>query len=113
MKLDTEQINYHERIILVGLGPHAKRIYINILKNLHINPKIIVDLECKKEITKKYIKDHNISCDLYFIQNKDKDRRRLSFSDKQNITSLLKHHKITKAIISTEPKSHVAYAELF
>ena len=36
-------------IILVGLGPHAKRIYMNLFKKYRMSPKIIVDLKSKRE----------------------------------------------------------------
>ena len=38
-----------KNIMLVGLGPHSKRIYMNYFKNHNIIPSIIVDLESNKE----------------------------------------------------------------
>lgn len=35
-------------IILVGLGPHAKRIYMNLFKKYRMSPKVIVDLKSKR-----------------------------------------------------------------
>ncbi len=32
-------------IILIGLGPHAKRIYMNLFKKYRMSPKVIVDLK--------------------------------------------------------------------
>ena len=32
-------------IVLVGLGPHSKRIYINYFKNHNIEPKILIDIK--------------------------------------------------------------------
>lgn len=38
-----------KNIVLVGLGPHSKRIYIKVLKKYNILPKLIVDLETEEE----------------------------------------------------------------
>lgn len=105
--------NNSQNIAIAGLGPHAKRIYIRVLKDNNIHPKLIIDLECSKDNIKEFLKEQNIVCDLYFVSNKNKDLRRLSTEDKKNITALLKKNQINKAIISTEPKAHVAYAEFF
>lgn len=102
-----------QNVVIAGLGPHAKRIYIRVLKNNEIHPKLIIDLECSKGKVKEFLKEQGISCDLYFIPDKNKDLRRLSEEDKKNIAILLKKNCINKAIIATEPKAHVAYAEFF
>ena len=40
-----------KNVALIGLGPHAKRIYINYLKKHRINLALLVDIESKaKEI---------------------------------------------------------------
>ena len=44
----------NKNIMLVGLGPHSKRIYMNYFKNHGITPKILVDLESNKEYVRKY-----------------------------------------------------------
>ena len=37
------------KIVLVGLGPHAKRIYINLFKKYKINLELLIDLKSQKE----------------------------------------------------------------
>ncbi|KKQ81455.1 MAG: hypothetical protein UT05_C0016G0009 [Parcubacteria group bacterium GW2011_GWF2_38_76] len=102
-----------KNLVIAGLGPHTKRIYIQILKSLDIYPKLIIDIESARDSVKKFLRTHHINCDLYFVPDKNKDLRRLSEVDKCNILNLLNKNRINKAIISTEPKAHVAYAEFF
>lgn len=45
-----------KNIMMVGVGPHAKRIYFNYFKNHNICPKIIVDLESNEVEIKNYLK---------------------------------------------------------
>ena len=46
-------------IILVGLGPHAKRIYMNLFKKYRIVPKVIVDLKSKRKEIEEYLEDND------------------------------------------------------
>ena len=48
-----------KNIMMVGVGPHAKRIYFNYFKNHNICPKIIVDLESNEVEIKNYLKINN------------------------------------------------------
>ena len=56
----------NKNIILVGLGPHAKRIYINLMKKHNVLPKLVVDLEEKRDDIINYLQKENIICDTYF-----------------------------------------------
>lgn len=103
----------NQNVVIVGLGPHAKRIYIRVLKAEGIRPKLIIDLESSECSVRTFLKQQGISCDLYFVPDKNKDLRRLSKEDKKNIRVLLEKNIINKAIVATEPKAHVAYAEFF
>ena len=53
--------NKNLNIALVGLGPHAKRVYLHFLKNLGIEPKLIVDLVSQKSETEKYLNEKGIT----------------------------------------------------
>ena len=39
----------NKNIALIGLGPHAKRIYLNYFKKHKVNLALVVDLNSKKE----------------------------------------------------------------
>ena len=100
------------RIMLIGLGPHAKRIYINLFKRHNIIPTLIVDLEDNKNEIIEYLQEHfdtRINC--YFVKNEEADLLELSLEVKNDLKELIKKLNINYAIISTEPKSHFAYSK--
>lgn len=43
-----------KKIILIGIGPHAKKIYIKLLKKHNLIPKLIVDLDINETSIKEY-----------------------------------------------------------
>ena len=45
-----------KNVVLVGLGPHAKRIYMKCFEINHFQPAIIIDLESNKETLEEYVK---------------------------------------------------------
>lgn len=99
-------------IMLIGLGPHAKRIYMNLFKKYEIYPKIIVDLKSKEEEIEKYLKDNNLKdINIYLIDDSKKDNLELTSKVKNELKQLMNLRKIKYAIISTEPKAHFSYAK--
>lgn len=103
----------NKNIILVGLGPHAKRIYINLMKKHRILPLVIVDLERNKENVLMYLEKENIDCETYFVSDNEADVLNLSEQVKCDLRELIRKLSIKYAIISTEPKAHFAYAKFF
>lgn len=99
-------------IILIGFGPHAKRIYLKLINKYNLNLKLIIDIENKKEEIENYLKKNEI-CDveLYFIDETERDNINLSDKLKKYLRNFLNAEKITHAIISTEPKAHFSYAK--
>ena len=57
------------KIVLVGLGPHAKRIYMNLLKKYKINLELLVDLKSQKEKIEEYLKNNNFTNTELFLIN--------------------------------------------
>ena len=56
------------RIILVGCGPHAKRVYLPALHQLqHIELALIIDLESQEHSIRAAVKD-SPSIELWFIK---------------------------------------------
>ncbi len=100
-------------IILIGLGPHAKRIYIKLMKKYGVLPSVIVDLQRNENDIKTYLNDENIFCDIYLVPDLEADNITLSSKVSDDLKSLIKKHDIHYAIISTEPKAHFAYAKFF
>lgn len=100
-----------ERILIIGLGPHCKRIYIRGLKRLQIAPVLIVDLESKRRDVEAYVQNQGISAELFFVPDDDRDADTLQKWVQEQLDQLIIKQKITHAIISTEPKAHYAYLQ--
>jgi len=96
------------RIILVGCGPHAKRVYLPALRQLqHIELALIIDLESQEHSVRAAVKD-SPGIELWFIK---------PFSDgipvdlAQRISAFVLEQGVAGVIIATEPLVHKAYAE--
>lgn len=103
-----------KNIILVGLGPHAKRIYINFIKNYNYNLECLVELEEKASVSKAFLKENGFDNTLlYLINDNQRDNINLDTSHEKALQDIITRRKITHAIISTEPKAHYAYLKFF
>lgn len=101
----------HNRILLIGLGPHSKRIYIGGLRRFGLEPCLIIDVESKKADIEAYVKTHDLKSQLYFVPDHQRDLLHLTQSVQDHLDALIDVLNITHAIISTEPKAHFAYLE--
>jgi ADP-ribose pyrophosphatase YjhB (NUDIX family) len=98
-------------VLLIGLGPHAKRIYIKYLKEHNLNISVLVDLKSQKNKIKQFLAKNNVKVgDFYWVNDSEKDYDALPISTQGALQKLIKKHKIKRAIISTEPKAHLPYA---
>ena len=43
-----------KNIAIIGIGPHAKRIYLHYFKKKKVNLELVVDLESEKDNIRKY-----------------------------------------------------------
>lgn len=99
-------------LMLIGLGPHSKRIYMNYLKSHNIEPKILVDLESNYDNLCKYLKENNFSkTKVWTLPDKYKDNQVLPIKYEKELSNLCLDNKITHIILSTEPKAHHMYLE--
>lgn len=99
------------RLILIGCGPHAKRIYLpaleKIRKTSNIQLKLIVDLESTKKTVEDIINGTSFKPDKLFID---------AFSGEipnyldDLLSRYVKENDINGVIIATEPLVHKAYA---
>lgn len=106
--------NFEKNIVLVGLGPHAKRIYMNLFKKYNMFPKLIIDLDINEHDIMKYLSDndfHNIK--LFLIPSKYRDSKHLPIAIESDLKKIISELKIEYSIISTEPKAHLMYSEFF
>ena len=100
-------------ILLIGFGPHARRIYYPIIKNEEksLNAKIVyaVDLQSQKQIIEEYLQKRSEIIPIYYIKNKYK--KILNNKTVSALNKVIQEYKIDGVIISTEPLSHVLYAD--
>lgn len=102
-------------LLLIGLGPHAKRIYYPICQlnsdTYNIQLVYAVDLEEKRnDITKYLTGKKDKLTKVYFIQPKHRTYKRLSSTVKKKLNQIVKLHNVKGVIISTEPRAHIMYA---
>lgn len=107
----ANQIN--RSIALVGLGPHARRIYMHYFKKYGFSPKLIIELESKKEEVENYLTSNELIVDTIYVNDDLKNEEVLALNTQLQLQKLIKKHKITHAIISTEPKAHFSYSRFF
>lgn len=101
-----------QNVALIGLGPHAKRIYLHYFEKHNVNFALLVDLKSKKEELKNYLNNRGFTNTKYFeIDDKYKDLEHLPKSLESNLLSVCKTLEITHIIITTEPKAHNMYIE--
>lgn len=102
-------------ILLIGLGPHAKRIYYPICEQISNNYNIklacVVDLEEKRaDITKYLVEKKDKSTQTYFISPKERTYAKLSSKVEDELNQIVKKCDIKGVIISTEPSVHKMYS---
>lgn len=101
-----------KNIALVGIGPHAKRIYLHYFKKKKANLSLVIDLESKKEEIRKYLDDNGFKhTKIFTLSDKYKDDEHLPKDVFSNLLAVCKTLEITHLIISTEPKAHFMYLE--
>ena len=99
-----------QNIALIGLGPHAKRIYLNYFKKHNTNFALLVDLKSNEEWAKEYLNEQGFKNTKYFaIDDSIKDDDLLPKEVESNLLAVCKTLEITHIIISTEPKAHNMY----
>lgn len=97
--------------LLIGVGYHAKRIYLPFLKDYaECDLKACVDLVSQKEKTLEYLSSKKILAEPYFIL-RDRIADSLSKNQATLLDSIVKKHKIKAVIISTEPLAHLKFAK--
>ena len=106
------------KILLIGCGPHARRIHMPIIKmeekNLDVKIDTIVDLVSEQKKINKYLKDNSYDS-LNKIYLKDEEQKiinnTLNNSLKNKLNNIVKTRNINAVFICTEPSAHVAYSK--
>jgi predicted dehydrogenase len=110
----TNMKNY----ILVGLGPHAKRIYYPFLEKHQggcgIKLKLLIELESQSSNVSKFLYGRSLQPEnILYIEDKKANKMGdiLDGAVKRKLDSIVKTEVVDGIIISTEPKAHKIYAE--
>ena len=94
---NSKKIGREKNIALIGLGPHAKRIYLNYFKKHNINLSLVVDLKSKTTEVNCYLKEQGFnSTKFFFIDDKFKDIEHLTESFEINLLNTCKKLKIDR-----------------
>jgi len=104
-----------KNIILIGLGPHARRIYYPLLEKYsqqyNIKIPLVVDLQSQQETICQYLSSRAMQPERLFLV--DDEYRNNDFLDgklQATLNQAASDGQIDGIIISTEPKAHKPYA---
>lgn len=101
-----------KNIVLVGIGPHAKRIYLPYFKKKKVNLALVIELESKKNEIKKYLDENGFkNTKIFTINDKYKNNEHLPKIISSNLLAICETLEISHFIIATEPKAHYMYLE--
>jgi len=99
-------------VALIGIGPHAKRIYLNYFRKHKVDLSFVVDLNSQKETIRKYLDDNGFkNTKIFTIDDAYKDDEHLPENVASDLLAVCNTFEITHLIISTEPKAHFMYLE--
>ena len=101
-------------VLLIGVGPHARRIYVPALfkfaLNLPVRLVAAVDLKNQKGIIDTYLQEQGYELDITYFESFDVTTG-IPDNARTILDELVKKFNIQGVIISTEPASHKVYAE--
>lgn len=108
-----------KNICLVGLGPHAKRIYYKYISNEVKKNKaifsLLIDVQDKKDDIDLFLSTEEV-LPKKIVLGTDKNYLvpdKLDPLIEKELTLAIKEKKIQFAIVSTEPKAHKIYIDFF
>lgn len=106
-------------ICLVGLGPHAKRIYYKYIEQEVLDGKahftMLIDLYPKKADIDEFCKCKKVKPEQIVLSKKDDQINPIKLDSliEEALDKAIIKKQIQYAIISTEPKAHKIYIEYF
>lgn len=103
------------KIMLIGFGPHSKRIYFPLIekfsKERNIELVLAVDLTEKNDEIRNYLSLRNSAVNLFLIPPHLQTTEILDNQVERILDEIVKREKIDGVIIATEPLCHVMYAK--
>ena len=101
------------RLVLVGLGPHARRIYMHSFRKYQLQPDLVVELESERARVEAYFAAAGYRPELIFVPDAARDAKSLDPATARSLLVRMSELGVTHAVISTEPKAHFAYVDFF
>jgi len=103
-------------ILVVGIGFHARRIYIPVLQKIGLERpvkiKAIVDIAAAKQSAETYISERGLEdVEMLYVEPLKPHAQTLSKQHVAQLNALVARHNINGVVISTDPVIHRAYAE--
>lgn len=99
-------------IVLFGVGPHAKRIYLKYIQKVDFIDKVlIVDLKHRRKAIEEVVNKFDFDYELLLFDSVIRDDEALSDVNRTLLLQKISDYDINHAIISTEPKSHMMYID--
>lgn len=99
------------RVILIGVGPHSKRVYLPALANLseksEVEILLAIDIKSEEEKIKHHFEKHGYVINTLFIEP---FATRIPEVLKTKLNHFVYENNINAVIIATEPSVHHAYA---
>ncbi len=103
-----------KNIIIIGIGHHARRIYIPSLmkfsKKMPVNLVHGFDLVFSKETVDSYLSEKGYTLDVTYF-NEFNPQWWMPSKIKKQLNQVVKEKNVTGVIISTDPLTHVVYAK--
>jgi hypothetical protein len=95
-------------LILIGCGPHAKRVYLPAIQKMSgVKVSLVVELESQRPITQRTLVDFE-QCEIVYTEPfKEKVPTKLSQAIEEHISK----NQVSGVIIATEPMTHKAYSK--
>lgn len=102
-------------IMLIGSGPHAKRVYVPKLKeiesNFGIKLKAVVELKEKQEDILPFVSKYFENVNYIFVDKfEEKFKQSLPDELENRLNSIIAEENINSVIIATDPLNHMQYA---
>lgn len=107
-----------KKLILIGLGPHAKCTYYPLIENYSrefgLELELLVELDGQKKSVEKYLSQRDLKPKNVVYLSDTVDAREGRYMDpnlEKYLNRLIRKENIFGIIISTEPKAHKIYAK--
>lgn len=102
-------------VVLIGLGPHARRIYYPLIEKFAVQyglrVPLIIDLADQAATIRDYLATRALKPErVLFLDAADRTRDMLTPDVHETLAALQAEGRVDGVIIATEPKAHLMYA---